>query len=71
MKIKTIESQSRRDFYAVYVCEHCGAEKRGSGYDDDNFHRNVIPAMKCDGCGKTAAEDYRPLGTKYPEGQTV
>lgn len=71
MKIKTIESQSRRDFYAIYECEHCGHTKRGSGYDDDNFHRNVIPAMKCEKCGKKAPEDYRPLTTKYPEGMTV
>lgn len=71
MKIKTIESQSRRDFYAIYECEHCKATKRGSGYDDDNFHRNVIPKMKCEACGKTAADDYRPMGTKYPADMVV
>ncbi len=67
MRIKTIESQSRRDFHAVYECEHCGYEWRGSGYDDDNFHRNVIPKMTCDKCRKTASDDYRPMGTKYAE----
>jgi len=66
MKIQKIESQSRRDFYAIYECEHCGHTKRGSGYDDDNFHRNVIPKMKCSECGKVSPEDYRPIGTKYP-----
>ena len=66
MKIQKIESQSRRDFYAIYECEHCGFTKRGYGYDDDNFHRNVIPTMKCDKCGEIASEDYRPMGTKYP-----
>jgi len=73
MKIKKINSQTRRDFYADYECEHCGfIEKNKAGYDDDNFHRNVIPAMKCPSCGKTAnKEDYRPLTTKYPEGMTV
>lgn len=65
MKIKTIHSQSRRDFYADYECEHCGHVKRGSGYDDDNFHRNVIPSMKCDDCGKISPPEYRALGTKY------
>jgi hypothetical protein len=65
MKIKSIESQSRRDFYAVYECEHCGHTKRGSGYDDANFHNNVIPAMKCEKCDKTATDDYRPLAPKY------
>lgn len=64
MKIQKIVSQHRRDFTAIYECEHCGTTKRGSGYDDDNFHRNVIPNMPCESCGKTA--EYRPLATKYP-----
>lgn len=67
MKIQKIESQSRRDFYAIYECEHCGHTKQGCGYDDDNFHRNVIPEMKCPKCGKVSSEDYRPMGTKYPD----
>lgn len=71
MKIKTIESQNRRDFYAIYECEHCGHTKRGSGYDDSNFHRNVIPVMKCEKCGKAADENYRPMGTKYAEHECV
>ena len=71
MKIKTIKSQHRRDFQATYECEHCGQTHEGSGYDDDNFHRNVIPMMPCKSCGKTAADDYRPLATKYPADQVV
>ena len=71
MKIKEITYQTRRDFHAVYECEHCGATKRGWGYDDTNFHMNVIPLMKCAKCGKTAADNYRPLATKYPDGQQV
>ena len=71
MKIKTIESQTRRDFYAIYECEHCGNTRRGSGYDDDNFHRNVIPKMKCEKCGKVAPEDYRAMGTKYTAYEVV
>lgn len=67
MKIKKITSQHRRDFYAIYECEHCGHEEESSGYDDAYFHQSVIPEMKCSKCGKTAAEDYRPLATKYPE----
>lgn len=31
MKIKKITSQHRRDFQAIYVCEHCGDEHTGSG----------------------------------------
>ena len=71
MKIKKIIWQSRRDFEAIYVCEHCLTEEKGGGYDDDNFHRNVIPTFICKNCGKKADENYRPLGTKYPEGFQV
>ncbi len=71
MKIKSIISQSRRDFSALYVCEHCGHETKGTGYDDANFHENVIPSTVCGKCGKKADENYRPLATKYPEGRVV
>jgi ribosomal protein L37AE/L43A len=63
MKIKHIKSQSRRDFTAIYECEHCGATETGYGYDDSNFHENVIPAMKCKVCGKTAAKDVDAVET--------
>lgn len=71
MKIKTITSQYRRDFSADYECEHCGNIQKGGGYDDANFHQNVIPAMECNKCGKTAGDNYRPLATKYPDSQIV
>ena len=71
MKIKKILSQCRRDFTAIYECEHCGYEKNGSGYDDANFHQNVIPDMKCPECKKAAGADYRPLATKYMEGYVI
>jgi transcription elongation factor Elf1 len=67
MKIKKITDRIRRDFWAIYECEHCGHEtKEKSGYDDDYFHSAVIPAMKCEKCGKTAAKNYSPRSTKYP-----
>jgi len=71
MKIKQITSQYRRDFRAIYECEHCGATVEGGGYDDGNFHQNVIPQMKCSVCGKTADANYRPLTTKYPADAVV
>ena len=71
MKIKEITSQNRRDFRAIYECEHCGATEKGKGYDDDFFHNEVIPALVCDKCGKSADENYRPLATKYPEGYQI
>ena len=71
MKIKAILSQHRRDFSAEYECQHCGHIDIGTGYDDDNFHRNVIPNMSCAKCGKKAPATYRPLTTKYLEGEVI
>lgn len=71
MKIKEIIDQSRRDFTAIYECEHCGHTEKGDGYDDAHFHKNVIPKMECKQCGKTAPAEYRPLATKHPEGKQL
>lgn len=71
MKIKKILRQHRRDFTAIYECEHCGCETEGGGYDDAHFHANVIPTMECPRCGETADESYRPLTTKYAEGEQI
>lgn len=71
MRIKEIVSQNRRDFRAIYECEHCGYTYEGSGYDDDNFHVNVIPKRKCPKCGKAASDNYRPLRTKYPADKVI
>ena len=72
MKIKKIIHQHRRDFSAELECEGCGhvQERRGM-YDDDFYHRNIIPKIECQSCGKSGNEigaDYRPLQPKYPEG---
>lgn len=71
MKIEKILHQNRRDFKAIFKCEHCENEKESWGYDDTNFHVNVIPEMKCEKCGKTANEDYTPRKTKYPDGMQI
>jgi DNA-directed RNA polymerase subunit RPC12/RpoP len=74
MKIKSITNQHRRDFTAIYQCEGCGAEHTGGGYDDDYFHDNVIPEMKCKACGKTGAEcgaAYVSQEPKYLAGMQV
>jgi len=75
MFIKQILRQNRRDFHADYECEKCGhIEEDKSGYDDSNFHNNVIPAMVCPKCGESAnslGSNYRPLTTKYPDGFQV
>ena len=72
MKIQKITSQSRRDFSAIMECEHCGeTEVNNHGYDDAFYHSKVIPNMECKSCGKKSGEDYRPLTTKYKEGEVV
>jgi rubrerythrin len=67
MRIKEILSQHRRDFTAIYECEHCGYTEKGSGYDDTYFHQEVIPKKVCPSCKKVAPDSYRPLTTKYPD----
>lgn len=54
MRIKEITYRSRRDFKAIFLCENCGFEKEKWGYDDPNFHENVIPAMTCPECGNSS-----------------
>lgn len=74
MKIKKLISQHRRDFRAIYVCENCGHEKKGYGYDDRRFHDEVIPAIKCEQCGKSREDmgiKSEPTPTKYPEGYQI
>lgn len=69
MHIKEIISQYRRDFKALMECEHCGDQTINNyGYDDANYHGNVIPAMICEKCGKHADDNYTSLPPKYPEG---
>lgn len=71
MRIKDIINQNRRDFNAIYECDHCGHTLESYGYDDENFHQNVVPEMVCPECGKKADDTYYPLRTKYPDGMVV
>lgn len=72
MHIHKIISQSRRDFTAIYKCEHCWYQHTSYGYDDANFHNNVIPNMECKECGKKAdAESYEPLEPSYAPHEVV
>lgn len=51
MKIKTATIIRGNDYTATMKCEHCGHEQKDEhGYDDHNYHQNVIPKMKCDNC---------------------
>lgn len=72
MKIKEIISQSRRDFTAMMICEHCSNEYiLKDGYDDDFYHEKVIPNMECSKCNKKSPEDYQPKETKYSADQVI
>ena len=70
MEITKFLNQHRRDFTAIYECEGCGHTEQKGGYDDSNFHDNVVPAMKCPNCGKSR-NDLGVVGkkqeTKYPD----
>ena len=71
MKIKKFISQNRRDFHAIYICEYCGNEEKGTGYDDTFFHQSVVPKMKCKKCGKQANENYRAFAPRYEENEII
>ena len=71
MRLKKKISQHRRDFQAIYECEHCGHEHKGYGYDDHNFHTNVIPDMTCPECGKTAADSTPKTMPDVPAHLTI
>jgi primosomal protein N' len=71
MKIQKITWRNRRDFEAIYECEHCGATRKCGGYDDDNFHVNVIPNMKCNSCEKKGSDNYKPMATKYKSHEII
>lgn len=75
MKIKEITYQSRRDFKAILVCESCGSEEElRTGYDDRNYHDNVMPNMKCKSCGKSRNDlgiIEKRTATKYAPWEVV
>lgn len=53
MKIKEIIAQIRNDFSAILECEHCkSTQTLTTGYDDNYYHTQVIPAITCKFCGK-------------------
>lgn len=71
MRIKEFTYQNRRDFKAIFECEHCGNKEEKWGYDDTNYHKKGIPNMECSKCKQKAPSTYRPLTTKYPDGMHV
>ena len=72
MRIKKILYwNDSREFTALYVCEHCGSELQAIGYDDQDLHDCVVPAMKCAACCMTGGrEDFVPLIPRGPDDPT-
>ena len=56
MQIKKITTQIRNDIYGVLKCEHYGHEVQFTGYDDEYWHNNVLPAKECPECKKKSNE---------------
>ena len=75
MKIKRMLDQNRRDFWADFECESCGhVESNMRGYDDRNFHDNVIPNFKCKECGKSRNDlniTQNPTPTRYSDWENI
>ena len=71
MIIKKILTRNRRDFTAIYACEHCADEHEGYGYDDTNFHESVMPDMKCKKCGKSQEVEQAAMQPRHPENLSV
>ena len=62
MVLLRINTCQNFDFWEDSRCEHCGKEffdKRG--YNDTNYHQNVIPKLPCPSCGKNSeqSDDFR------------
>jgi Zn ribbon nucleic-acid-binding protein len=69
MRIQEMTNQSRFDFHAIMVCEHCGnTNKLTTGYDDSFYHNNVIPAMTCVKCGLNRAGENPKVKNDYGTG---
>ncbi len=67
MKITKMYDQHRRDFWFDAECEHCGhVVKNQGGYDDANFHQNVMPKRECPECGRTSAVVGERPEPRYP-----
>jgi transcription elongation factor Elf1 len=61
MKLTKIISQHRRDFKGEYKCEFCNhteIDKNMDSYDDNYFHQEVTPKMKCKSCGESTLSGF-------------
>jgi len=52
MKIQKVLWQERKDFTAIFKCEHCGDTVKGNGVVSAAFLKKALPDMTCEKCGK-------------------
>lgn len=72
MYLKEKTWQHRRDFRGILQCEHCGQQQElTSGYDDVNYHENVIPSIKCRQCGQVAPADGKRTAPSVPAWKVI
>ena len=72
MYLKEKTQQHRRDFRGILHCEHCDHEQElTSGYDDANYHENVIPSIKCRQCGQVAPADGKRTAPSVPAWKVI
>lgn len=64
MRIKEITDRLSNDIFGILECEHCGATRKFTGYDDENYHKNVLPSFCCNKCGRNRLGE-RPNASKY------
>ena len=53
MIIKEMLIQDDKEFKAIFTCEFCDNHVIKRGYNNKDFHDNIIPNVKCEKCGKT------------------
>lgn len=62
MKIQKITFECGNDFSAIMQCEHCGnTQSNSSGYHDNHYHTQVIPALHCAACGLDRHGNAAPI----------
>lgn len=65
MELESIIASEGVDFEAIFKCQFCSHTREGSGCDDEEFHKNIIPRMLCPNCGKTGnGIDFRKPNLK-------
>ncbi len=73
MKIHTIRPHTGNDLFGTLVCEYCNhSQKLLNGYNDNHWHRKVLPATHCDHCLRNRKGGYpTPALQNYNQGRRI